>query len=159
MRLDRLRGGEALAGGGGTLLLVALFLPWFGRDATFCIALAGFPCPGPVSLTPWEAFSVVDVLLLIAALSGIGVAVLTAANAKTDVPVTSAALAVPIGLLATILVAYRVLEPVGELHRKVGLFVGLLASAAIMYGCWCAIRDEGTGGAPPAPRRSALRRR
>jgi hypothetical protein len=127
MRIDRLGTGEGLAGAGGVLLAVALFLPWFG------------------DLDAWQAFDVVDVLLLLAALAGIGVAILAAANAKTDVPVASAALAVPIGLLATALVLYRVLDPVGDASRKIGLFLGLAGAAAIAYGCMLAIRDDRTG--------------
>jgi hypothetical protein len=124
MKLERLQSGEWLACAGGALLLVALFLPWFGdADA-------------------WQAFDVVDVILLIAALAGIGVAGFAAANAKTDAPISSAALTVPIGAVATLLVLYRLIDPVAGLAREVGLYLGLLAAAGITYGSWRSIRDE-----------------
>lgn len=126
MRLDRLGSGEALAGAGGLLLLVALFLPWFDQA------------------NAWEAFDVVDVILFGAALAGISVGIVTAVNAKTDAPVASAALAVPVGFLASVLVLYRVLNPVADLDRRFGLFLGLVASLAVTYGCWRAVRDERT---------------
>ncbi|MEK6278103.1 MAG: hypothetical protein AABM29_08830 [Actinomycetota bacterium] len=126
MRLERLRSGDWLAGAGGALLLVALFLPWFGEaDA-------------------WRAFDVVDVILLIAALAGVGVAVFAAANAKTDVPITSSALTAPVGAIATLLVLYRLIDPVGGLDREVGLYLGLLAAGWITYGSWRSTRDERT---------------
>jgi hypothetical protein len=130
MRLDRLRSGELLAGTGGALLVVALFLPWFGdADA-------------------WQAFDVLDLVLLLAGLTGVAVAVIAAANAKSDAPIASAALIVPVGLLATLLVLYRVLDPVGDSSRRIGLYLGLAGGAAIAYGCWRSIRDERADSAP-----------
>jgi hypothetical protein len=127
VRLERLSGGDWLAGAGGALLLLALFLPWFGdADA-------------------WQAFDVTDVILLLAALAGIGVAVFGAANSKTDVPITSGALTAPVGALATLLVLYRLIDPVAGLDRKIGLYLGLLAAGWITYGAWRSIRDERTG--------------
>ena len=97
-----------------------------------------------IEVTVTLVFLLATLILLLAGLSGVAVGVLTAANSKTDLPITSAALAVPLGLLALLLVVYRLLDPVGGLDRRFGLYLGLVAAAAVTYGCWRSIRDERT---------------
>jgi hypothetical protein len=158
VRLDRLRGGELLAGAGGALLFVTLFLPWFGKVSQFCVPLSGHSCGH--DFDAWKVFDFTDVALAIAALSGIAMAVLAGTSSKTDTQITSACLTVPIALLATVLVLYRVFEPVGKLDPRFGLYLGLAACAAITYGSWRAVRNERPSRvARPARRRPASRRR
>jgi hypothetical protein len=157
MRLDRLRGGELLAGAGGALLLGAMFLPWFGKVSPFCQPLEGFSCGH--DFTAWQAFGFTDVWLLIAALSALAMAV-AGANAKTDTQITSAAMTVPLGFVATILVLYRVLDPPGSLDHRIGVFLGLAACLAITYGSWRAVRNAAPSKvARPARMRPASRTR
>jgi hypothetical protein len=141
-----------LAATGGALLLVTLFLPWFGKVSPYCVPLPGHSCGH--NFNAWNVFSVTDVVLLAAALSGIAIAILAGASPKTDTQITSACLTVPIALLATLLVFYRVLEPVGKLDPRFGLYLGLAACLAITYGSWRAVRNE----RPSRVARSALRR-
>jgi hypothetical protein len=158
VRLDRLRGGELLAGAGGALLFVTLFLPWFGKVSRFCVPLPGHSCGH--NFDAWKVFGFTDVVLLAAALSALAMAVLAGASSKTDMQITSACLTVPIGLLATLLVLYRVFEPVRELDPRFGLFLGLAACLAITYGSWRAVRNERPSTvARPARRQSASRTR
>jgi hypothetical protein len=139
MKLDRLRGGEVLAGAGGALLLATMFLPWFGNHSPFCVEFAGFPCGHDFSA--WQAFGFTDLVLLLAAICGLATAV-AGTNAKTDTQITSASVTVPVALLGTLLTLYRVFEPPGNLDPRFGLFVGLGASAALTFGAWRAVRDE-----------------
>jgi len=153
-----LRGGELLAGAGGALLAVTMFLPWFGKVSPYCVPLAGYSCGR--NFDAWKAFGFTDVILFAAALAGVGMAVLASASPKTDAAITSACFTVPIALLATLLVLYRVLEPVGKLDTRYGLFLGLGACAALTYGSWSAVRNERPSRvARPARRRPASRRR
>lgn len=157
MRLDRLRGGELLAGAGGALLAVTLFLPWFGKVSPYCVPLPGYACGR--NFDAWEAFGFTDVVLLLAAISGIAMAI-AGAKPKTDSQITSASLTVPIGFVATLLVFYRLFEPVGKLDPRFGLFLGLGACLAVTYGSWRAVRNERPSKvARPTRRRPASRRR
>ena len=140
MRLDRLREGELLAGAGGALLFGAMFLPWFERVREFCTDLPGFPCGR--NFSAWSAFGLTDYVLLVTALAGIAVAI-AGTGAKTDTQITSASLTAPLGFLATVLLLYRVLEPPGKLEVRYGIFIGLVACAAVTYGSWRAVRNEG----------------
>jgi hypothetical protein len=158
VRLDRLRGGELLAGIGGGVLAVTLFLPWFGKVSPYCVPLSGYSCGR--NFDAWKAFGFTDLVLFAAALSGIAVAILAAASSKTDTQITSAAVTVPIATLATLLALYRVFEPVGKLDARYGLFVGLAASAAVTYGSWRAVRNDQPSkvARQPRPRRASRTR-
>ena len=62
--------GELLAGASGLLLVLVMFLPWFGLDARVRL-----PGTGEVitvdggNLNAWEAFGAIDIVLVVAALS------------------------------------------------------------------------------------------
>lgn len=158
MKLERLRGGDLVAGVGGAFLVVTLFLPWFGKVSPFCAPLAGHSCGH--NFSAWRVFHATDIVLLAAGLAGIGMALLAAGSSKTDFQITSAAVTVPIGLLATILVVYRLINPVGSLDPRVGIYLGLVGCVAVTYGSWRAIRnDQPSRVAPPARRQRASRRR
>jgi hypothetical protein len=127
MRLRRLRPLELATGACGVALLVALFVPWF-EDAD-----------------AWAAFSVLDLLLATVAAAAIALPVIAAANAKSDAPIAATALTALGGVLATILVLYRLADPVGDGSRRIGLYLGFGASLGIAIAAWRAMADERTG--------------
>ena len=126
MRLSRIRPAEALTGIFGLALLVALFVPWFEEA------------------NAWEAFTVADFLLALAAAAAIALPVIGASNEKPDAPISAAALTVIGGAIASILVLYRILDPVGDGSRRIGLYLGAIASVGIVAASWRAMSDEGT---------------
>src|SRR5215210_148707 len=127
MDLRRLRVGEWIAGACGVLLLVALFLPWYGDT----------------SRTGWESFSVVDVILKQLALVAISVPVVTATHRVPALPLALESLTALFGLVGVLLVLVRVLNLPGDADgREIGLWLGLLATLGICAGAVVAIRDE-----------------
>jgi hypothetical protein len=158
VRLDRLRGGDLLAGAGGALLAVALFVPWFGKVNPFCEPFPGYSCGR--NFDALQAFGFTDLVLILTAAGGLAVAFFAARSTKTDTQITSAAMTVPVALLATLLVVYHVFEPVGKLDIRFGLYLGLLACVAVTYGAWRAVRNPNPATtARPGRRRPASRRR
>jgi hypothetical protein len=155
----------------GIALLLVMFLPWFGPsealERSFDEArqiteqFGGPPVVMPdVDQNAWEAFGLVDFVLAAAAVSGIA---LTAARLMAAPPVSrlrASALATAVGIVATALVLYRVVDPVEDSGREPGLFLGLVASAGVAYGGWLALRDEErrVGARPRELNRSAARR-
>src|SRR5687768_9019102 len=126
MRLSRIRPGEAVTGLCGLVLLIALFAPWFGdADA-------------------WEAFTVADLLLAMAAAMAIALPIVSASNAKPDAPISASALTVLAGFVASLLVLYRLLDPVGDGSRRIGLYLAVLASLGVTGAAWRAMSEEGT---------------
>jgi hypothetical protein len=158
VELSRLRTADLVAGVGGVALLVTLFLTWYsaGGSASF----GGREIQVSLNLTAWEAFSITDVILALTALSGIGLAVLTASRRSPALPVAAGVITTTLGALATLLVLYRILNQPGPnefVEVKFGAFLGFLSVLAVAVGGCRAIRDEEGEDAPvptdvrPAP--------
>jgi hypothetical protein len=142
VNLRWLRPSDWLAGIGGAVLLVSLFLPWYDVHGA------------PRHLTGWQAFSVIDILLAIAAVLGIALAVSTAVRRTPAVPVALGVIGVIAGALATLLVLVRVLDPPGPnelLDVAAGAWIALAAAAGLAAGCWRSIADERNRGVPDPP--------
>ena len=129
MDLRRLRAGEWIAGISGLVLLVALFLPWYGDDAG--------------SRTGWQSLGALDVVLAVVALAALAIPVVTAVQRAPAVPLAHESLTVLVGLLALVLVLSRVLNmPDWAAEREWGLWVGLAGTLGIVVGGLTAMRDE-----------------
>ena len=129
MDLRRLRAGEWMAGVSGLVLLVSLFLPWYGDEAG--------------SRTGWESLGALDVVLAVVALSALAIPVVTALERVPAVPLAHQSLTTLIGLLALALVLIRVLNmPDWADEREWGLWVALAATLGIVAGGLVAMRDE-----------------
>ena len=111
----------------GVLLLIALFLPWYGDP----------------SVTGWEAFTVLDLILVLLALAAISVPIVTATHRVPAVPLALESLTALFGLLGLVLVLIRVLNLPGDADgREIGLWLGLLATLGIFAGGVIGMRDE-----------------
>ena len=129
MDLRRLRAGEWIAGISGLVLLVALFLPWYGDDAG--------------SRTGWESLGALDIVLALVALAALAIPVVTAFQRVPAVPLALQALTTLVGGLAGLLVLGRVLNmPDWAVSREWGLWVALAATLGIVVGGMVAMRDE-----------------
>jgi len=129
------------------------------------------------SANAWQAFSFIDLLLFVCIVGIVAMVVAQMAGAGISMPVSPGQIIVGLGGLAFLLILFRVIftpdagggadfAPAGvevdvEVSRKIGLFLGLLASIGMAIGGWLSMQEEGTsfgdigGGAaaapPPAP--------
>jgi hypothetical protein len=141
--MDAQHAGALVAAASGLLLLLAMFLPWFGIDASFTL-----PGGGPVtvddrSFSAWEAFGVADLLLCVTGAAAIALAVLRTAGA---LPPGLALLALVVAaVLSALAIVYRLIDPPDlpltqaedvtyETGRRLGAFFGLLCTAGIAWG-------------------------
>jgi hypothetical protein len=137
-----LRGGDVLAAAAGIVLLVALFLPWYTVS------------PTRERLTGWQAFSIIDVLLAIAAVFGPAVAVSVMTRRSPTLPLALGTVGALAGAFAVILVLVRILDQPGPnqfLSVAAGAWVGLAGAVGLTAGCWWSIADERNRGVPPVP--------
>jgi hypothetical protein len=128
-----MRRAEPIAGLGGLLLLVSLFLPWRGDDTD----------PGVV----------IDIVLALLALLALAVPVVSLATRGPAASVGTAVVASAFGWIAIVIVAIELLAG----HRETGVWLALAGSILAWVGSWLSLRDESTPGAvaPEVPRRPA----
>jgi outer membrane biosynthesis protein TonB len=155
--------GELVAGAGGLLLLLAMFLPWFGLNGRARVPGSGEVITvGRGEIDAWEAFSGIDVLLLLVA--ALAVALLVLALLSTPPPELAVAVS-GASAVAALLIVYRLIDvpdlPIGdpgdtayETGRRIGAFFGLLCTAGIAWGAGRA-GAAAAAAEPAAPEPSA----
>ena len=165
------RRGELVAGIGAMALFLFMFVDWYEatirvrRDVPRGVVDGSAAVPtSSESESAWEAFSAIDVFLLLAILATIGVVLFRMSGTLTLSPVTIGVVA-GAGAAALVLVAFRALvvpEPSvpdiqlaslrieHDVSRQAGLFLGLLAAAAMAAGGFLLLRDRGAGSEVPA---------
>jgi hypothetical protein len=134
--MSRLRDGDWIAGAGGIALLATLFLPWYG-DAS-----------------AWAAFAIVDVVLASLTLVPLALVGLQASRRSPALPVAFSVFSVLAGVLATLLILWRLLDQPGpseDVSVRLGAWLGLLAALAIATGGWRSLRVEAMPGAASPP--------
>jgi len=140
--MRRVRTGEIVAGVAGAVLLLSTFLEWYtvrGRAE---------------GLTAWGAFSVVDLLVALVALLGIGLAASQVIGRGPALPVAIGVITTTLGLAATLLVLYRILNQPGPndvIGVGLGAWVGLAASLGVFLGAWLSLSDERSRPVDPLP--------
>jgi hypothetical protein len=143
MDTSRLTSGDITAGVGGIVLLISLFLPWYGVS----VNVAGFSASENAS--GWEVFSTIDIILFAIAVVAITLVALKALDqvpAETPVPL----ILLGLGALAVLLIIYRLIDSPApsdlpdevDVSRKIGIFIGLIGAAGIAYGGWRANTEE-----------------
>ncbi len=139
----RRRRGQLIAGAGGVLLVVSLFLPWAGAEGT--------------SRTGFELLIMADVFLLIVGLAAIAAALIKSRFGVFRPDVSLIGAVDLLGVVATIVLAWSVLFdfPAGA-DREIGAFLALIGAIVIAGGAG----DYSTlRGAPLFPRLDADERR
>jgi len=136
MSLRRLRAGEWIALAGSVCIFVALALPWYETPSG--------------SLGAWSTFGPTVVLLIIAAVLGVLLAIVTASERSSAIPTATVVWTVIGGLAAVVAALVRVLErPSHASGVEVGAWLALVGAVAILVGAWQAMRDERTSAFDP----------
>jgi hypothetical protein len=147
MDADRLSTGEKIAGASAVLLFIFMFFDWFsvevsGGNGLFSVSAGG---------NAWEAFSWIDLLMLLTIVVTVAVVVIRLADAIVEPPFSLNAAVAILGGLSVLFILYRIIDPpldtdiAGvEISRSIGIYLGLLAAAGITYGGYRAMQEEGT---------------
>jgi hypothetical protein len=156
---SRLRRGEIVAAVGAIVLLVAMFTGWYGLTLTLpVIGTADLHAP---ATDAWDAFTVVDLILALAAATALSLALAQAAFHAPAVPVALSVVGTVLGGISIVAILFRIADPPGiglpanlprsalavtvHLHRSVeaGAWVGLAGAVMMTVGCWRSVRTEG----------------
>lgn len=171
--MSRLRGGELLALGGAVLLLVALFLPWFGAQlplgtTDYSIGRPGaMPLDEPLPEEPGATlYAYVDAgavthsgwnslgwLVLAVAAAAIATAawlvIANVARRRVSQIVAANVVGAVIGAVALVVLSLRALVfqpgPNDLVDLRYGAWLGLAGALALTIGAWWALADERTG--------------
>lgn len=147
MDADRLSTGEKIAGASAVLLFIFMFFDWFnasvsGGNGLFTASVGG---------NAWEAFSWIDLFMLITIV--VAVAVIRLTDAVFEPPFSLNSAVAILGGLSVLLILFRIVDPPGggdiggvsvDISPTVGAFLGLIAAAGIAYGGYRAMQEEGT---------------
>jgi hypothetical protein len=177
MDFTRLTQGEKIAGISGiALLLIMLIFKWFGVE----VSGGGVTVEGG-SRNAFGAYGFFDIVLFITVVAAVGLVLIAASEGEVGLPVAASAIVAGLGILSVVLVLISIISPpewsvdgvdIGDfpgldVTRKIGVWLGLLATIGVAYGGWRAMQEEGTsfgdqadrfqnrppsgGGTPPPP--------
>jgi hypothetical protein len=131
---------------GGVAVLAVMFVEWYELVVP---ANPDVPAFGDFWFNAWESFTVVDLILGLAAVMAITAFVLTASQPTAAVPLALASLTTIVSVVALVLVTYRVIDPPDiqggdalDTARLTGVWLGLVATTVLTAGCLASIRDE-----------------
>jgi hypothetical protein len=170
MDLNRLSTGEKIAGVSGIALILIMFIfDWFGLKVS---GVAGFSAEG--GKNAWGSYNFLFALiLLLTGLAGAALAFMRANQQELDLPVALSAIVTGLAVVSLIIIVISIISPPNvadvslpsgiDKTRKIGVFLGLIATIGVAYGGWTAMQEEGTsfsdqrdrlsggGDAPPPP--------
>ena len=152
--MGRLRAGEWIAGAGGVALIASLFLHWYGAPVPDELADDVASLGLSLEATGWQAFGVLDVVLVLLALVPLALVVLQATRESPSVPVAFSTLTVLAGGLATFLILLRLIDQPGPnegVDVEAGAWLGVLAAVVVAIGGWRSLRTEDIDGVPLPP--------
>jgi hypothetical protein len=112
--MSRTSQGQMVAGAGGVLLIIALFLHWAGGQSA------------------WNGFTVMHIVMLLIGIAAIAWAVLPATGAAVRVPPSAATLLTALGVAVFGFAAGWELEISGD----IGVWLAILGALGIGYGAY-----------------------
>src|SRR5215213_6790441 len=110
----------------------------------------------------WESYGITDIILFLTALAAVALALTAASDAEVGLPVALSAIVTALGIISVILVIISIISPPSydvpfmgqsvDASVKIGVFLGLIAVAAVTAGGFLAMQEEGTSFAGEADR-------
>ena len=135
MDVNRLSRGEQIAGIAAVLLLIDMFLNWYGANLNDQLSQAAKRFGVDTHVNAWQAFSTTDILIFVACvvtLVMVGVQVM-----GSQVPVSLPMIAAALGGLTTLIILWRIVNQPGDndlVNVDYGAYIGLVLAAAMTYG-------------------------
>lgn len=135
MDMSNLSRGALIMGAGGLVLIIALFLSW--------VSILG------VSASAFDAFSGMDIIMLIIGVAALAYGVTMAVGASVGLPANSALI---LAVLGVVVFGWALGWDLEEPNAGVGAWLALFASIAIAYGGYDAWQTPAPMSATRTPR-------
>jgi len=164
--INRLRRSDRVVGVSAIAFFVFLFFfKWYGGSATASIGSVSYSA----SANGWHTFTNSRWIWLLTIIVGLVAVWLHASGRDLEGPIHIGLIVASLGGLSTVLILFRILHhpsggssgTVAGVHFsssygiKIGIWLGLIAAAALTYGGYLAMRDEGASLGDPLGERSA----
>jgi hypothetical protein len=147
--ISRLRPGELIAGASAVALLVLMFaVPWYGVKTPLGYTAATLGVP--TSFTGWDSLAHIRYLVLLTALGALALVYFQSTRRSPAIPTSLSIVLSAVAALTVLVLLYRVLVNVpgpGDLNRRAGSYLGLLAAIGVCYGAYRSLRQEGVAPA------------
>ncbi len=152
--VSRLRRADQIVSGGAIALLIFLFFfKWYGYSSN-APSIAGVNVSSSYSIDGWHAFQNSRWIWIVTIIVALGAVAIASGALELKSPVQLGVLVAGLGALSTLTILYRIVHhptasaSFGGFHAsvgiKIGIWLGLIAAAAITYGGYLAMQDEGT---------------
>jgi hypothetical protein len=152
--ISRLRRGDRIIGIGAVALFIFLFFfKWYGYSSN-APSIAGVNISSSLSIDGWHAFQNSRWIWLITIIVALGAVAIASGALAFKSPLQPGVLVAGLGALSTLTILYRIIHhptasaSYGAFHAsvgiKIGIWLGLIAAAAITYGGYLSMQDEGT---------------
>jgi hypothetical protein len=166
--ISRLRRSDRIIGIGAIALFIFLFFfKWYGYSGN-APSVTGVNISSGYSINGWHTFTVNRWIWLITIIVALAAVAISAGVLTLKSPVQRGVLVAGLGALSTLTILYRIIHhptanaSFGSFHAsvgiKIGIWLGLIAAAALTYGGYLAMQEEGTSlsdvrtqAAPAAP--------
>jgi hypothetical protein len=153
--ISRLRRSDEIIGAGAVALFIfVFFFKWYGVSSNIT-SIAGVNIN--VSQTGWETFTNSRWIWLLTIIAALAAVLLVATQTRLGLPLKVGSIVAGLGALSTVLIFYRIVHhptasaSFGGFHAsagiRIGIWLGLVAAAAITYGGYLATQEEDA----PAP--------
>jgi hypothetical protein len=140
---NRLSQGQMVAAVAAIALFIISFLPWFGVGAA-AITVGGTTIGGAVNRNMWEFENPLDIYLLIVILVALVPAAVTLFGGDAEFPLAPIATTLLAGV-GTLLIIYQLFDHGTGASIKIGLILGLIATAGITIGGYLAMQEDAGG--------------
>jgi hypothetical protein len=134
MDSSRLSQGYVVAGVGGVVLLISLFLNWIS-GVTITVGAASLSTSG----NAWDVFSGMDILMALVGLAAIALTGAVTVGAAIKTPTNAAWI---LGLLGVGTIGWALGWDLENANAGIGAWLGLAGAIAIAYGGFAAARDD-----------------
>jgi hypothetical protein len=152
--ISRLRRADRIIGVGAIALFVFLFFfKWYGYSSN-APSINGVNLSSSYSINGWHAFTVNRWIWLITIVVALGAVAISMGLLELRTPVQPGVLVAGLGALSTLAILYRIIHhptasaSFGSFHAsvgiKIGIWLGLIAAAAVTYGGYLGMQAEGT---------------
>jgi len=144
--------GAQIAGAAAVVLLIDMFLSWYGVDLGGALGATAEGLGVDTTASAWQAFDFIDILLFLTVLATLAWVGTLAMGNELAANLKLAAIAGGAG--CALLVLYRIVNQPGPndaISVKYGAFIGLVACVGIAYGAITSSDAPATTPPPSAP--------